>query len=115
MTTHTQPSTFHALNLSLDLIALVRPLVARITRHDKELAKQLRKAASSIVLNLGEGRKRTGRDRQYLWSVACGSAEESRTCLLVAQAWGYIGSEDMASVDGVLDQVVAITWSLSHR
>ena len=116
MTTQPPPTSFHALNLALEFISGLKPLVDEIVRHDKELGRQLRKAATSVALNLGEGRKRMGKDRQYLWSVACGSAEESRTCLLVAQAWRYIDDGDqLAAVLAVLDQLVAISWSLSRR
>jgi len=41
--------------LALETIATLRPLVPRIRRHDRSLAVQLVRAASSTILNLGEG------------------------------------------------------------
>jgi len=40
--------------LILEVIALMRPLVARIRRQDRKLAGQLVDAANSMVLNTGE-------------------------------------------------------------
>ena len=40
--------------LTLEWLKAVRPLIAQIARHDRELAKQLRCSSSSVVLNLGE-------------------------------------------------------------
>ena len=40
--------------LALETIATLRPLVARIRRHDRSLAVELVRAASSTVLTLGE-------------------------------------------------------------
>jgi four helix bundle protein len=114
MNTEQQPTSFHAFNLSLSLIRQLAPLVARMEQHDRDLGRQLRKAASSVALNLGEGRKRTGRDRTHLWRVAGGSAEESRVCLHVAAAWGHLPQEDMDDALNTLDQLLAICWRLTH-
>jgi hypothetical protein len=39
----------------LDWLKALRPLIAQIARHDRELAKQLRCSSSSVVLDLSEG------------------------------------------------------------
>ena len=64
---------FVAYDLSIDLIAVLRPVVARLGTHDAELAMQLRTAATSVALDLAEGRRRIGKDRPHLWRVAAGS------------------------------------------
>ena len=38
--------------LSIELIEALRPIVPRIKRHDRSLADQLTRAASSIALNM---------------------------------------------------------------
>ncbi len=39
----------------LEFIGTIRPLLAQIERRDRDLGRQLRRASSSVALNLGEG------------------------------------------------------------
>ena len=105
---------FQALSLALDVIRELRTPVTRIGRRDKKLASQITSAASSVALNLAEGRRREGGDRLHLWRIAAGSADEVRTALLVATAWGYIDEPELAEVLTMLDSLLAITWKLTH-
>ena len=61
--------------------------------RNPDLQRQLRRAASSIALNLAEGSGRNGRDRKQHFRIARGSALEAQACLLVAQAWGDLDNE----------------------
>ena len=115
MNTERPPTTFHAFNLSLALIHALRPLVELLEQRDRDLAKQLRRAASSVSLNLSEGRKRVGRDRLHLWRIADGSADECRACLHVAAAWGHLDADDIDEALTILDRLSAICWRLTHR
>ena len=90
----------------LDALRLMRPALAAIARHDPDLARQLRRAASSVVLNLAEGSGSFGRIRTARYRTALGSARESMSCLRVAEAFGYLE----ALPDGLLarlDRIVA--------
>jgi four helix bundle protein len=53
------------------------------------LARQLRRAASSVGLNLAEGSGSFGRVRTVRYRTALGSARETLACLEVADAFGY--------------------------
>ena len=44
-----------AYNVATQLIRLLRPIVDRLRSQDRNLADQMRRAATSVVLNLGEG------------------------------------------------------------
>ena len=59
-----------------------------------KLEDQICRAGSSISLNLAEGNRRAGKDKQNHWRIAAGSADEVRTALRVAEAWGYLGDKD---------------------
>jgi len=39
----------------LQAITIMRPMLSAIERRDSDLARQLRRCASSVVLNLAEG------------------------------------------------------------
>ena len=60
--------------LALETIASLRPLVPRIRRHDRSLAVQLVRAASSTVLNLGEGEYSDPGTKRARYCNAAGSA-----------------------------------------
>src|SRR5262245_32860360 len=87
---------FDALARALELIATLQPLIARIARRDRALAQQMRDASNLIAANLAEGRRRLGRDRQHLWSVASGSAAETDVDLRLAVAIGHVTEAEAA-------------------
>ena len=105
---------FNALELALAIIAILRKLLPSIHRRDPRLATHVRDAGSSVVLNLGEGNRREGRDRAQLWRVASGSAEEVRCALRVAVAWGYLGEKAVAEALERIDHLQAILWKLTR-
>lgn len=105
---------FEAFEIAVELIAALRPLVTTIAQQDKDLADQIKRAASSIPLNLAEGRKRVGRDRGHCFRIASGSAAEVRAALAVAQAWGYVDAEVGAQARALLDRELAMLWRLTH-
>ena len=105
---------FHALEVALDIIVRLREVLPVIRRRDTRLATQIRDAASSVALNLGEGHRRLGRDRGHLFSIASGSAEEVRSALRVAVAWGYLGESRIDDVLKRVDEIQAMLWRLTR-
>ena len=77
-------------DVMLDAISTLRPMVSAIERHDRDLASQLRRAASSVVLNLAEGSGSFGGVRTSRYRTALGSARETVSCLQVAERFGYV-------------------------
>ena len=100
-------------DVMLDAITTMRPMVRAIERHERDLASQLRRAASSVVLNLAEGSGSFGGVRTQRYRTALGSARETLSCLLVAQRFGYVHAippaltAQMNRVIGTLVRVVA--------
>ncbi len=90
----------------MEVLRGLRPVVAEIEGHDKDLARQLRRAASSVALNLSEGSGSSGGTRRERYRNALGSARETGGCLDVAVALGYVEGVDAALLDG-LDRVRA--------
>ena len=84
--------------LVLDLIRALRPLCVRLHAQSPDLADQLRRAASSVALNLAEGVRRTGRDKKRAYRIAAAKAQETKTALEVALAWGWLDESDLTTV-----------------
>ena len=100
--------------VAIDIIGELRPLAVRISRHDRSLAQQLRRAASSIALNIGEAQYSDPGNRRARFHSAAGSAGETRVALQVAVAWGYISEVHAAHAIEGLDRVIGMLWRLSR-
>src|SRR5262249_16608752 len=85
---------FVAYEVSLEVIRNLRDVVTAVKRFDPDLADQMRRAASSVSLNLGEGAKRTAGNQRQHYEIAHGSANEVKACLDVADAWGYVAASE---------------------
>ncbi len=70
--------------VALEVIGALRPLMPRIARHDRALDTQLRRAASSMVLNVCEAQHSDAGTRRARFHTGAGSANESRGALRVA-------------------------------
>jgi four helix bundle protein len=90
----------------LQVIRWLKPVIAQIEQHDRDLARQLKKASSSIALNVSEGSGSSGGTRRERYRNALGSARETGGCIDVALAHGYVERVDPALLDA-LDKVRA--------
>ena len=76
-------------DVMLEVVRGMRGSIAAIEARDADLARQLRRAASSVVLNVAEGSGSAGGVRRMRYRTALGSARETRACLDAAEALGY--------------------------
>ncbi len=92
------------------VLALIRslvPLIREIERHDSDLARQLKRAMSSVP----EGSYSRGKNRLVRYHTALGSTREALACLETAAAFGYIAQVDAtmtSSFDHVLGTLVRL-------
>ena len=103
---------FVAYDVSLELIAELRVIVPAIKRADRNLADQISRAATSVALNLSEGRYRSGGDQRRFYEIAHGSAGEVRAALAVGRAWGWI--DEQARIHTVIGRLMALLWGLTR-
>ena len=106
---------FEVYEAALELVVVMRPVLARIAQHDRDMVSQLKRATSSVPANISEGNQRSGKDRLHLLRIAAGSAAEVRSHLAVAQAWGDIDAAAIAPALALLDRIVAMLWRLTHN
>lgn len=95
----------------LEVLRQLQPALRRIEGLDRDLGRQMRRASSSVVLNLGEGMYNSrGQNRQARYHNALGSARETLSCLEVAAISGYV-TED-AQLKGVSENLCKlIRWA----
>jgi four helix bundle protein len=101
--------------VALEMITQIKPLIDRIARQDRSLAQQIRRSASSVPLNIGEGAHSRGGNSTARFQDAAGSASETRSALQVAAAWGYVTVAQQELVDAKLDRILAMLWGLTHQ
>ncbi len=101
--------------LSIRLVKLVRQILGAVQRFDGNLASQLRRAATSVPLNLAEGLRRRGRDRAHLLTVAQGSAAEVQAILDVCIAMEALEAQQAVELEQTIDRVCAMLHRLRGR
>jgi four helix bundle protein len=89
----------------LEALRAMRGAIEAIDKRDPDLARQLRRAASSVVLNVAEGSGSFGRMRNARYRTALGSARETLACLRVGEALGYVETMPDALTDRI-DRVI---------
>ena len=103
---------FITYEVSLELIRNLRAVVPAVKKFDKDLADQMRRAASSVSLNLAEGQRLTGGNQRRHYEIAHGSANETRATLDVAMAWGWI--DEALPQRKILGRLLALLWRLTN-
>ena len=106
---------FVAREVASQVVRSLPEVIAAVGRHDRSLADQLRRAGSSLLLNIAEGNRRVGRDRLHFFRIAAGSAAEVDAVLEVAVGFGYVGDDEVTKARSLLDRQLALLWGLTHR
>ena len=83
-----KPTSSTLLENALTVAALARPLVDAIQRKDRDLASQVRRAVSSIALNVAEAHGVASGNSRLRFETALGSLYEAQAGLKLALAWG---------------------------
>lgn len=105
-----------ALKIYDETIQMCREMAAvvrQIEKRDGDLARQLRRAASSVALNCQEGAYSLKGHERARWHTAMGSAAEVRAILDVAVAFELVGTVDPLARDR-LDKIVATLFRLTR-
>jgi four helix bundle protein len=101
-------------DLSIEVIEKLRLLMARIKSRDKSLADQIRRAASSVVLNIGEAEYSDPGNRRARFYTAAGSAGETRAAVRLAVASGIVPRAEGEPVTALLNRILPMLWKLTR-
>jgi four helix bundle protein len=104
-----------ALDVAVEMVESLGRVVPMIEAKDRNLGEQMRRAASSAVLNTAEGARRAGRDRAHAFRIAHGEASEVAAALRVAVAWGHIGAEAVEAPLARLDRLGGLLYGLIRK
>ena len=107
-------ASLHVHEIALQVVTEIAPLMPRIAKQDRTLAQQLRRAATSIVLNIAEGEHSDRGTARSRFQSAAGSASETRSAIRLARAWRYLREEQVESSLEGLDRILAMLWKLTH-
>jgi four helix bundle protein len=93
----------------LEFLRMLVPVIREIERHDRDLARQLRRSATSMALNTGEGSGSSGGTRTERYKNALSSARETGCNLDSAIALEYVHDLDAQLLDR-LDHIRAVLF-----
>ena len=85
----------------LDVVKELGPVIGQIERRDSDLARQMRRAASSVALNVSEGMYSQGKNRGARYHNARGSMRETLACVEVGVALGYVAEIDSSLLNSI--------------
>jgi len=94
---------------AIDFLALAVRITTHMPRGHGDLRDQLRRASTSIPLNVAEACGKTGNaDRARFHAVARGSAFECAAILDVLLRFGVVAPEDVEQGKSLLSRIVAM-------
>jgi four helix bundle protein len=111
-TVHKHP--LRTLDVALRAAGASIALVNNVSGSYRSLKDQVIRSASSVPANLAEGHGRTGKDRQYHWNVALGSAREVDVHIRLLVMAGVVDASKAEDALQLFDSVRAMTWRLLH-
>jgi four helix bundle protein len=81
--------------LATEFVSVSYALVRELSSEFADIVSQLRRASSSVALNIAEGADRIGpKDKANRYAIAKGSAEESAAALELLARMGAISASD---------------------
>ena len=101
----------HIYQVIREVLRELAPIIGVVERRSGDLGRQLTRAASSILLNVGEGQYSQGRNQSARYYTAMGSANETLSCLHVALDLGFVAAIDPELLDR-LDRIIATLRNL---
>ncbi len=102
---------------SMMLVKMVYPLIERLPQEEKyALGNQIRRAVTSIVLNIAEGTGRNSdKELRYFLTVARGSTAEVEAQLLICVELGFFSEQDASPALHLCDNIKGMLYRFIER
>lgn len=104
-----------AYEVALELVRAVRPLLPKLERFDSNLADQVRRAVTGCPLHVAEAKRRTGKDRAHLLTVALGSSGETQAGLQTAEALGGLTLDEIRGPVAIADRLNGLLFGYRRK
>jgi four helix bundle protein len=101
-------------HLVFDIIRQLHPVLTVLRRKDRSLEDHLRRAMTSVALNLAEGVAIRDGNKRLRYETALGSLDEAHMALHVAIAFQYVPALN-ASLEKQLQDATNMLASLAKR
>ena len=102
--------------LALDFVEISADISRMLPRGNSYLCDQLKRSASSTVLNIGEGAGEfSKKEKIRFYRMALRSATESASTVDIIFRFKFIDNHLYSTTDKVLDRIVAMLTKLIHR
>ena len=102
--------------LSLEFVEIAAEIAKHIPRGQSYLADQLRRSASSSVLNIGEGAGEfSKKEKARFYRMALRSATESASTIDIVYRFGHITDLLYLRAEQSLDRMIAMLTKLIQR
>ena len=103
------------LDMMVEMVRVVHAAAAKVARHDRDLAQQMKRAGTSVALNGSEGVWAKAGKRRSRLEDAVNSARETMMALRLAGACGYLPTAEAEAATREVDSVIAVLWTLAYR
>ena len=104
----------HRLKVYVLALTTAKRLPSLLRSWPYYLSDQLKRALSSVILNIAEGNGRTGlKDRKRFFNIASASAKESASVFDIAHSFNLISNTEYQQAQDDLLQIVKMLSKLS--
>ena len=97
----------------LEWLGALQPILKAVAGHDRDLASQLRRASTSVGLNVAEGMGASGGMRLKAYRVALGEMREARAAVDIATKLEYVDPLPARDLDR-MEKIVATLIKLAR-
>ena len=101
-----------AYRCALELYRKIGRMVAEFPRGEADLRSQMRRAARSVPINIGEGVGKRGRARAAAYEIALGEAKELIVALDCVEIDELAAVEDVIAAQDLVDRICAMLTKL---